>query len=281
MEVFEISSDNAEDYLSYLGEDIVEDMKRVYYRGIGVKNDDDEAMGAVIFELKDSESDRDTKSSIVFMKSDSDEIMSAMNDYYRSEAVSEEEIAESFYEFSDEQSADKCSSMGFSKGEKESDYVRLTLEKVAGTDLAKGRKYPDYIVGISELSVMQYRSAIKDFLFRGQKGIVEDLAYLPMTWYDRDISSCSISDGKVDGLFLVRATPSGVLIPVFYYAYGQDYVKTLIFMLIRSIQKAFEKYPPETPVWICRSKKATKDLLSKVAPGTMGEHVFFGERAEE
>ncbi|MCR5097788.1 MAG: hypothetical protein K6B14_02430 [Lachnospiraceae bacterium] len=280
MEVYEISSDNAEEFLDILGEDVVDDMKRVFYRGIGVKDDDDVAMGAFVFELKDYESDKDTKSSILFAKSSSDEVTSAMLQYYKSETVYNEDIAESFYEFLDEHAADFCQAGGFTKVEKESDFVKLTLADVAKTEFAKKRKCPDYIKSISSLSVMQYRSAIKDFLFKGQKGILEDLAYLPMTWFDREISSCSVSDGVVDGLFLVRSTPSGILIPVFYYAYGQDFMKNLVYMLVRSILKAIDTRPPETPVWVCRSKKATRDLMARVSPGIKGEQVFFGERTE-
>ncbi len=280
MEVLEISGENAEEFLPLLGPDITDDMKRVFYRGIGAKDDNDVPVGAIIFELIGSEGDEDTKSAIRFAVGKSDDINEAMQKSYKDDAVYDEDIAESFYEFTDETSADLCATGGFSKEKKESDIVRLTLEEVSKMEFAKKRKLPPHIDSISSLSVMQYRCAIKEFLFKGQKGSIEDLAYLPMTWFDGDVSTCSVSDGNVDGLFLVRATPSGVLAPVFFYACGPDYLKNLIFMLIKSIEKMLEKYPPETEVVVSRTKKASRELMAKLAPGLRGEEVFFGTRKE-
>ncbi len=280
MEIYEISSDNADDFLPVIGVDVADDMKRVFYRGIGVKDDKNDPVGALIFELKDSESDKDTRSSIILAKGNDNEVATVLHQYYKDESVYNEDIMESFYEFIDESAADMCVAGGFSKDSKESDVIKLTLEQMSQHDLAKKRKTPDFINSISSLSVMQYRSAIKDCLFKGQRGILEDLAYLPMTWFDRELSSCSVSDGNVDGLFLIRATPSGYLVPVFYYAYGQDYVKNLVYMLCYSLGKALENYPPDTEIWVQRSKKATRDLMGRIVPGMKGLQVFYGNRKE-
>jgi hypothetical protein len=280
MEILEISGDNVEEFSSLLGEDISEDMKRVFYRGIGVKDDEDKPVGAFIFELIGSESEEDTKSVIRYAVSDNDETTEAMHSSYKDDAVYDEDIVESSYEFDDEPEADICASGGFSKEQKESDKVKVTLAQIAETEFGKQREVPDYINNIADLSVMQYRCAIKHFLFKGQKGVIEDLAYLPMNWFDSNLSMCSVSDGNVDGLFLVRTTPSGVLEPVFLCAYGPDAVKNLFYMLSASAQKALEEYPPETDIVVRRVKKNIQALIDKFAPGLKGQMVFYGSRKE-
>ncbi|MCR5054410.1 MAG: hypothetical protein K6A69_06185 [Lachnospiraceae bacterium] len=280
MEIEEISSDNAEDFLSILGPDIVDDMKRVFYRGLGVMGDSSEPEGVLIYELVDAESDKDTKSHVVMAKYNSPEAGKAVQKLYKEDYVYEENIIESFYESEDEKLADDFATEGFSKDKKESDVVKISLKDTAGLDLVKKGNPPSYVKSIIELSVAQYRTAIKACLFKGHKGVLEDLAYLPMTWFEREVSACSITDGNVDGLFLVRATPSGVLIPVLFFATGPDSVKRLAYMLIYSIKKALEKYPPETEVIISRTKKASKEMIKKLLPEVKGDEVFFGSRKE-
>ena len=36
MDIIDIEEDNLDDFLSYLGEDLTDDLKRVYFNGIGV-----------------------------------------------------------------------------------------------------------------------------------------------------------------------------------------------------------------------------------------------------
>ena len=280
MNIIDITEDNVEEFVPLIGEDLAEDLERLYFHGIGAVNDQDEAIGALVYELLGSEGG-DVKSFIRLQKSDSRETEDELQKHYKRDAVDNDEIEESYYEVPDEEIADSCEAAGFSKEKKESIFLRATLADILKTKFAQKSNVPKYIKCLGELSIMEYRSAVKDMLFRGQKGIAEDLAYLPMTWYDKDVSVCSTSDAGVDGLFLIRCMPSGILMPVFYYAYGPYYVKNLAYMLIKSIAQAAQKYPPETPIVICRSKQASRDMAAKIMPGAKGEEVFYGSRKEE
>ena len=117
-------------------------------------------------------------------------------------------------------------------------------------------------------------------MFIGQKGLLEDLGYLKRDWFDAELSTCVITDNEVSGFFLVRALPSGVLMPVFMYAQGTDYTSNIISMLALSIKRAEKKYPPETKVQVCRSKKVTWELMKKLFPKQHGKNAFFGRREE-
>lgn len=282
MNVFEISDDNLMEFVGFLGRDLVEDMTREFYRGYGTKDDDGNINGAMVYEVSGlDDDDRDTLSRMVYFKADSDEARAELDRIYREEGVEDEEIVESFYEFEDETTAGLFEKQGYSKAPKESEIVRIKLSDALQFDFVnRVKKIPDYIVKLEKLSVTQFRTGVKNCVFSGQNGILEDLSNLPMSWYDTGISSCTITDDEVNGMFFVRTTPSGVIVPVLLYAYGPDYVKNLALMIANTIKEAEKKFPPETEIVIYRRKKASAALLKKLIPSIKGNPAFFGERME-
>lgn len=282
MNVFEISDDNLMEFVGFLGRDLVEDMTREFYRGYGTKDDDGNINGAMVYEVSGlDDDDRDTLSRMVYFKAESDEARAELDRIYREEGVEDEEIVESFYEFEDETTAGLFEKQGYSKAPKESEIVRIKLSDALQFDFVnRVKKIPDYIVKLEKLSVTQFRTGVKNCVFSGQNGILEDLSNLPMSWYDTGISSCTITDDEVNGMFFVRTTPSGVIVPVLLYAYGPDYVKNLALMIANTIKEAEKKFPPETEIVIYRRKKASAALLKKLIPSIKGNPAFFGERME-
>ena len=127
MDVVEITEENLEDFASILGEDLSEDVKRVYYSGLGALDEEGRSVGALLYELFDSESEEDTRSRICLLKADDKEISDSLMDYYTTTSVSDEEITESFYETREEAEADTLSEKGFSIGKKQSDDIEITL----------------------------------------------------------------------------------------------------------------------------------------------------------
>ena len=105
MDIKEISIDNVEDFLPLLGEDLAEDVKRVYYNGLGVMDGEGRPAGAFVYELLNSESEEDTKGRIRLVKSDNREISESLESYYRQSSVPEDEIVESFFETDKEEEA--------------------------------------------------------------------------------------------------------------------------------------------------------------------------------
>lgn len=282
MDVIGITDENINEFSALLGEDLTEDMNRVFYRGLAAVGNDGEAKGAMVYELINADNcDEDISGALRFLSADDVDTYAALHEAYLENCVENEEITESFYQFGEEKAADSCEKAGFSRETKESDYIRFTLkDALALAFFSKKKTVPYYIASIGEISDEQYRSAVKNFLFIGQKGIMEDFGYLKRDWFDGELSTCIITDNKVSGLFLVRALPSGILMPVFMYAQGTDYTKNIVNMLTLSIKMAEKKYPPETEIQICRSKKATWDLIKKLFPRLRGGNVFFGRREE-
>ncbi len=280
MGTIEISEDNLDDFAALLGEDLCEDMKRIYYGGIGAVDDDEKAVGAFVYELLHSESEEDTKSRICMVRSDDKQTADAMHAYYLQTSVKEDEVVESFYELESEEEAKALAEHGFTLEKKEDDVIAVTLGELGQTEVGKKHKFPDYIGNIGDLTILQFRDAVKQILFKGHMGVIEDIAFLSKGWFDAEISACVSSGERVTGLFLIRRTPSGVLIPVLFFAYGPEYRKNLGYMLSYSIQMALRIYPPETVVRISRKSPATRALTEKLIPGRIGSEIFCGSRKE-
>ena len=281
MDIIEITDENLEFFSELLGEDLSADMKRAYFGGVGATDPGGSPVGALVYEVLNSESEEDTKSRIAMIKSDSMETADALDHYYAETSIEEDEVVESFYELENEPEARLLSEIGFSFEKKEDDNIIITLDEVSQSALGQKRKLPDRVGSIESLEVMTFRDAIKQILFKGYSGLMEDIPFLPKSWYDNSISSCISSGGKITGLFLVRRTPSGVLIPVFYFAYGPEYQKDLVYMLWYSAEQALKICPRETQIKIARKSKATRALTDKLMPERAGAEIFFGERKEQ
>ena len=101
MEVVHITESNADDFSAYIDEDMLDNLDRTFFRAIGALDDDGSPVGAMVFELKDSESEDDTKSRIRAMKVENDDVRDIIMSEYKS-MVNEEEVVESFYEMPDD-----------------------------------------------------------------------------------------------------------------------------------------------------------------------------------
>ena len=210
-----------------------------------------------------------------------DKAIEAMLKEYTDHIVPEKDIAETLYELENEDKAKIFPENGFSFGEGESNTLELTLGDLKDHKLARSSKLPGYIKSTGSLSLIQYRKAINNVLLKGHKGAFEDMAYLPLRWFDTEISSCSVSGDKANGLFLIRRNPSGALIPALLFAYGPDFQKDLLYMINYSLRRALDVCPPDTPLLIRMKNKSTRALAHKLLPEHVGKKVFVGNRIEK
>ncbi len=281
MNVVEISEENLGDFQDFLGEDFSEDIKRIYYNALGAVDDNGEPVGAFMYELLNSESEEDTRSRIFFTKSRDKEILDLLEEYYTNTNVMEDETVQSFYELFEEDDASFLSEKGFSFQKKEDDVLCITLAELAATDIGKKKKIPEHIDSIENISILDFRDAVKQILFKGHKGAMEDIPFLPKSWFDNKVSSCVSSGGRNPGLFLIRRTPSGTLIPALLFAYGPESRTDLLHMLRYSLQQALQLYSPNTIVKISRKNAAARALTNKLLPNKSASEIFYGERKEK
>ena len=280
MEFIEITSENAEDFSAYIDEDMAENLDRTFFRSIGVL-EGDAPVGAIVYELKDSENEEDTKSRIRVLCGDNDDIKCGLLEEYKKE-LSEDEVLESFFESGDELLAGILEGNGFSCSQTEGEEIEVSIDDIKKLiSIFKITRFPEYIQSISGLSVLQYRTFIKNCLFKGKHGICEDLAYLPKTWFEQDVSSCVLIDDKVDGVLLMKKTPSGRLVAQLYVDIGPDSKKNLILLLAYTCVKTVELYPEDTKVIIRRHNDSVRKLTDKLVAGRKGDTVFVGTRRED
>lgn len=279
MNIIEIKNENIAYFADILGEDLTDDMDRTCFKGFGAVDDSGKAQGAIVFELLGQDLECDTESRIRFFEGDSDETKDRLKDVYTMD-VRENAIVKSHYETPDDILASYLEGIGFSKDQRESKELVLSLSDVENIPMNRRAKIPPYIRSLSNITVLQYRNFVKKSIIKSNKGLVEDLAYLPRSWFETDISSCSVTDDKIDGVFLIRKTPSGELHAVLYAAYGPDYVKNLGLMLVNTLNSALLKYPPDTKVVINRHSTKVESLTGKLLHGFRGSEEFFGDRTE-
>ncbi|MBO4898790.1 MAG: hypothetical protein J5509_00715 [Lachnospiraceae bacterium] len=284
-QIVDITEDNIDDLRDYLGEDIAENIGREYYAGIASYDDDDEPAGAVVWNIRHADSMEDTESEIVCFKGDAsgisedDEEDELLTEYYL--RISCDCAVRSVFELEDTSETDRriLRETGFSGAMTEGQNVYTTLGEARAKSFASG-KVPSYVIPLEKLNLLQFRQGITNCMFCGVSGLNDDLAMLPMEWYETGISCCTVADGKVNGIFLVHRKPSGILMPVLMYASGLDAKKEMLLMLRFSTQAAAEKYPDDTVILICRHDKKTRDLTSYIFPDQKGKEVFKGERWE-
>ncbi|HAF26183.1 MAG TPA: hypothetical protein DCG85_02575 [Lachnospiraceae bacterium] len=279
IKITEITNDNVSGFEDILGEDLTDDLNRTFYKGI-VALDGDDPVGAMVYELfgVDSETE-DVISRIRLIESRDEEVWSSLLDGYRS-AAGEFGIAKTVFETSDENAAALFESRGFTCEKKKSEDLIVKVRDLKKARLKLNTRIPAYCTGIADISFLQFKNAIRSFLFKGIKGSVPDMAYLSMNWFDEDVSSCCLADGNDNGMLLVRRTPSGILKVILFTCLGPGSKQNLAYMLIRSVNMALEMYTLDTRVMInCRSKEVL-NLVSHILPGHERSEVYVLSRKE-
>ena len=279
--MIEIDSDNAEEFSDFIDEDLREELEREFFRGIGAMDEAGTPVGAMVYELKDLESEEDTKSRIRFLKAQNEEIENEILTEY-AEAVRDEEVMESFFESPDRSMSEYLSANGFSTAVTEGLDIVITVDQIKNIPaILKGRSIPPYIMSLSEISALQFRTFVKECLFKGQKGLMEDLAYIPKSWFEQDLSACVVTDDKVNGALLINKSPSGNLYILLFTAFGADFQQNLALMMGYSAKKAMELYPEDTKIVIRRHDVKVKKLTGKLFATAKGAAVYSGTRKEE
>lgn len=282
MDIKSIFEVNIKEYSDYIDDDVAENMGRLFFRGIAGHNPvDDSVLSMLIWELKSVDDDSQTRSELKWIYAIDPEYISPLLESYRSEALNEN-VKKSFFEnMSLEKEKQKAlRECSFSIEAGESKDINVTVGECRELTIAK-KEAPSYIQSISGLDDMELYQGVMNILFKYDNPALEDLAYLPKEWYEQNVSCYIKTDGKVTGFLLVHRCPSGILVPVLFFAVGADSRISLLEMMRFSIRRAAEKYPQDTIIRIHRRNKEVKALSGKLFPDKKGEPAVFGERTEE
>ncbi len=281
-QISEINEDNIEDIRDYIGYDVAENIGREYFSGLISYDAFDEPAAAIVWSLKNADSFDESETEIYYFSSESTGDGGELLQEY-SERIREDNIVRSSFELedTDPEAESVLNEGGFDTKRKEGRNLYVTVEDLSSMPFTAKKKTPPYIRALESLTAVQFRQGVTNCMFCGRTGINEDLAMLPMDWYDMRVSSCMMTDGKVNGFFLIHRKPSGVLMPVLLYASGMDARKDMLNMLRYSMNAVINDYPPDTRIMVCRHDDKTRDLASYFFPGRKGEEVLQGERDEQ
>lgn len=278
--LIEVDDENAEDYSSFLDNDMKEQLGREFFRGIGVRDEDGNPAGVMVYELKNLYNEKDTTSRIRHISAVDEEAENVMLNEYAGR-VRKDQVIESFYESPDKTMAQYLESNGFSMQVSEGLDLVVKIEEIKKIPrILKGKKIPPYIKSISEASILQYRAFVKECLFKGYTGLMDDLAFIPKTWFETEVSACVVTDEKLKGCLLIKKSSSGLLFTMLFTAFGPDYRKNLGLMMAYSAQMIVENYADDAEVVIRRHSPDVRRLTDKFFAESKGDEVFSGTRTE-
>lgn len=226
------------------------------------------------------ENGRDHESELQWIYAIDSSCIAPLLEGYHKEALNED-VKRTVFESTTlgEEEAAAFETDGFSTKSVESRDIEVTIEECRNLSITK-KDAPLYVQSLLFLDYQEFYQGLMNILFRYDDLGQEDLAYLPKEWYEQSVSCFTKTDGKVTGFLLVHACPSGVLIPVLYFAVGADFRINLIEMMRFSINRAADIYPGDTVIRIHRRNQETRALSEKLFPNKKGAPAVAGERAE-
>ncbi|MCR5747863.1 MAG: hypothetical protein K6G03_09150 [Lachnospiraceae bacterium] len=280
--ISEINPDNRDEFAFILGNELVLNIARKYYRAVGAYDDKEENItGALMWKFSDLEEETATKAELVFFSAEDEETGRELLKFFL-EKIDDVDANEAFFELTEasEKELNLLLEAGFTIEETEGKDIIVPLSEVSKNYSAKRRSL-SFVVPFSKLNTLQYRQGITNCLFSGDEGLDDDLAFLPMDWFEKDVSCGVVIDGKVCGMCLIHLTADGMLMPVLLYATGINARLHRAILLDRALRSALKKYPRDTGILIRRNNYKTRSLVKVILPGKKGITVKRGERVKE
>ena len=268
-----VTVDNLEDFAHILPADALQDIPRPWHRALVAENG--KKISYLVYELKNAEDEKDAQSEIRWLQL-SDDGKALFGEY--SHELEEQGVVSSRLE-TDPKHKKALTAAGFRAGERESEVICVTVGELAKLPMA-AKKVPDFVKGLGDIGERQFKRGIGTCMINNRKGLLEDMAFLPMEWFEQDVSSVVLMDERVSGMLLVHQLPSKRLMVDLLFSSGGNTRLDILQLMGRAIQAAAEKYPKDTPVLLRRHNKTVQALTDKLFPDKKGETVLYGERKE-
>ena len=280
MKIVELTDDNVEDYDGIIDEELLADIGREYHKGIIAKEkDSDDIKAGIFWELKNAElEDTDTVSEIIALLKGSVDVSGDLMKVYNEDIV--RNSAElSYFEFPelDEERRSVFDKEKYKIAKVESRDIIISVGELAKLPYAK-KKPPEYIKCIKEVTVRQFKAGVMTSVLHGRYGLLDDLPFLPMNWFDMELSSCVVTDNKINGFLLVRRERDDLYCVELLFAMQPDANMNLLNMMRYSIRAAIENLSPSDRIILRRHSKATEALVAKLFPEKKGDDVIRGTK---
>ena len=284
MDFVEITPKTIKDFRDFIPADEDENIGRSSYRALGAKDKKGSPRGVLIWEYKRNEDNEYYASEIVSLNASTEKTgKELLSEYDR--IISEYKLENSYYEFEEISKANSklLKAAGFEEAEGAGSCINITVGELAGLKLG-GRRAQDNVVMVKDIEETELRQGLINSMFIGMRGLIEDIDTVPLSWFDREVSSCSLADGRVEGMFLIHKRTDGTLMPVLFMSSvpdGKGARLSLLGMLRRSAEEMQKRYPPETPIKIKFLREQTKEFVKKLFPDKTGNKIIIGIREEK
>lgn len=282
METVELTQDNISEYVDFFGEDMAENIGRIYYCGLAVY-DGEETKAGLIWEYRNLDIKDECESHIVFFKATDTEAAGIVFGIYR-ELASQNGIRKTFFVIPAKDSKlekEVLKEEGFTVRLSESDHIIVKLSELSAMPLMEKRKIPDGIKPLEEITVRKFRQGIDRSVRSGHKGLCEDLEALTLGWFNQEVSCCYEKDDRVTAMLLFHKLPSEILSIQLMVCMDEDYGRILPGLMRKFIMTCEELYPPDTRILLNRHDEASFVLSEKLLPRGFGIPVYAGSREEK
>ncbi len=283
MRTFLINEENIDEYAQYLDEDTAENIGRIFYRAIVAEDPSvPENGGALVWRFKNMDSDKPCEAVIEWLCAETKEAAVVLLAAYKEE-IEKQSVSRSFIELNVSQGRkfkDVLKEAGFSFKLFEGDRLVCTIAEMKKMPIFNMNIPMDGVYPLSEMRMRAFRKEILRCVDAGRCGVCEDLSYLPMSYFESDISSYIEIDGEVLGMHLYHKNPSGSLEIDLLIAWGKDFKMIFAQLFKQTLMSAVELYPDETKVILNRHNEAALLLTEKMFPRGLGSPIYTGERIE-
>lgn len=283
--IIDITEDNLDEFIGYVGRDMAENIGRTYYAGIVACDDNNEPRGAMIWEYRNLEAEDDNESVIEWIRVEEDEVFGTLMDAYKERVLAEDVVLSkvSIQAKEGKELRKLLKGAGFDMMLNESNKIFVKASELSEVELMqkmRGKKIPSYIKPLSEISMRTFRTAISKCVFMGRHGLCEDLADLPIRWFDEEVSFVSETSKGINGLFLFHKIPTGLIRAQLLVCLDKS-VQTTLPLLMLQFVKAMERiYEPDTLVEFDRHNEQVMLLTETLIPRGFGRPVYTGSRRE-
>ena len=118
---------------------------------------------------------------------------------------------------------------------------------------------------IGDLTFSQFKEGVELCEENGHTGFLRSLYDTPVEYFDMDVSSYTMVDGHVTGMFLTHFSEKDqTLIVELLYTEDKDHARGLAELIRYSLIAANEKYPSETTVVLPNDEKIHKPFIKKL-----------------
>lgn len=281
MTITEINEDNIFRYTDLIPAGLLGELSREYCGGLaGDDDENDEPAASIVWEIRGVEDDNvPVEAEILWFEvsdgAEGSELLQAFEDKMRESRVSRVSFELAGTGGPEESLLEAA---GFATEKAESRDIYVTVSELCRLKLGT-KSIPDYIKSLSEITPREFKTAVMTSVFHGKYGLLDDLPFLPMTRFDPDISSCVITDGKVNGLILVHEVTSGTFIVELLFVMQPDASISLLNMMRYSIRTAGSLCNEDDLVILRRHNPETEKLIKKLFPEKKGASVTRGEKS--